>query len=76
MGIWKNRNLMYRMSEPPIERVKYLKQIHKSVRGTDEAVREFQPKRTLIELSSGRLSDAHPDGYLAHHLSLQNATQD
>jgi hypothetical protein len=52
---WKNRNLMYRMSEPPMKRVKYLKQIRKTVRGTDEAVQEFRPKRTLIELSSGRL---------------------
>jgi hypothetical protein len=53
MGM-KNRFLLSRMNEPPIKRKPYLKQIRMAVRGTREAVHEYQPKRTLIELSSGR----------------------
>jgi hypothetical protein len=42
------------MNEPPIKRKPYLNQIRMAVRGTREAVHEYRPKRTLIELSSGR----------------------
>jgi hypothetical protein len=51
---WKNRNLLTKMSEPPMKRKKYLKHIRMAVRGTREAVKEYEPKRNLITLSSGR----------------------
>lgn len=51
---WKNRNLFSKMNEPPMKRKQYLKHIRMTVRGTKEAVKEFEPKRTLVTLSSGR----------------------
>jgi hypothetical protein len=51
---WNNRKLLCKMNEPPMKRKKYLKHISSTVRGSDKAVKEFRPKRTLIQLSSGR----------------------
>jgi hypothetical protein len=42
------------MNEPPMKRKQILEVIRSTVRGSDKSVREFHPKRTLVELSSRR----------------------